>query len=174
MRGQKVKIITPSWQDTISYGNCTTIGTLVLRRGLTYVALPWNENGVISNISCFRVWKLHWSMNTPSHTEIFKVVKHLSCYTQKGLPIVQASYSTTYYTEHTHNVLGWLLNQVCCVLLKHQHMYVCKHIPMHIVPSPLYPVLHAHVKDPSVLVQEALVWQGDWMIHSSMSGGRRL
>ena len=168
------KIKTPSWQDAISYGNCTTIGTLVLRRGLTYVALTWNENGVISNISCFRVSKLHWSMNIPSHREIFKVVKHFSCHMQKGLPIVQAPYSTTDYTEHTHNVLGWLLNQACCVLLKHQHMYVCKHIPMHIVPSPLYPVLHAHVKDPSVLVQEALVWQGDWMIHSSMSGGRRL
>ena len=29
------------------------------------------------------------------------------------------------------------------------------YVPQHVIPSPPYPVLHAHVKDPSVLIHEA-------------------
>ena len=49
-----------------------------------------------------------------------------------------------------------------------------KRSPLHVTPSPLYPVLQAHVKDPSVLVQEAFGSHGDRVTHSSMSAGVRL
>ena len=48
------------------------------------------------------------------------------------------------------------------------------HLPLHVIPSPLYPVWHPHVKDPSVLVQEAFPWQGDSPAHSLISAGGRV
>ena len=69
------------------------------------------------------------------------------------------------YSHHRH---------LACTVCQMKHTTVLKHLPVHTTPSPLYPVLHAHVKDPSVLVQEALAWQGDSATHSLMSAGGRI
>ena len=66
--------------------------------------------------------------------------------------------------------LDWCSHQTCNGILTEGY----HHLPLHVSPSPVYPVLQAHVKDPSVLVQEALAWQGDWVTHSSMSASRRV
>ena len=66
--------------------------------------------------------------------------------------------------------LDWCSHQTCNGILTEGY----HHLPLHISPSPVYPRLQAHVKDPSVLVQEALAWQGDWVTHSSMSASRRV
>ena len=39
------------------------------------------------------------------------------------------------------------------------------------IPSPAYPVSHAQLKLPFVLVQLALTSQGEYSIHSSISAG---
>ena len=61
------------------------------------------------------------------------------------------------------------------LVLKHMHVFIthnqhlawpvlhslnelqstCKHLPLHVIPSPVYPVLHTHVKDSSVLIHKA-------------------
>ena len=42
--------------------------------------------------------------------------------------------------------------------------------PSHVTPFPVYPSLQAHVKEPGVLVQVALVWQLlVFSVHSSTS-----
>ena len=43
-----------------------------------------------------------------------------------------------------------------------------KHLPMQLIPSPVYPPLQVHVKDPGVFVHMAFESQGD-DIHSSIS-----
>ena len=41
---------------------------------------------------------------------------------------------------------------------------------MHFFPFPVYPSTHSQVKDPTVLVQVALLWQSsEFSIHSSIS-----
>ena len=39
--------------------------------------------------------------------------------------------------------------------LNEAYQYILKHLPWHISPSPEYPSLQAHVKDPGVLVHVA-------------------
>ena len=67
--------------------------------------------------------------------------------------------------------LLWELNlnllQPTCVVLS--ECISRTHLPLHVIPSPLYPVWHPHVKDPSVLVQEAFPWQADSPAHSLIS-----
>ena len=47
-----------------------------------------------------------------------------------------------------------LYHVLSCIRSDDQHKL--EDLPVHVVPSPLYPGLQAHAKDPSVLVQEAL------------------
>ena len=70
---------------------------------------------------------------------------------------------------------GMLLNRHSgCAAFHNQRINKFKNLPLHVTPSPLYPGLQAHVKDPSVLVQEALGSQGNWTIHSSMSADGKI
>ena len=58
--------------------------------------------------------------------------------------------------------LGMLLNRHSgCAAFHNQSINKFKNLPLHVTPSPLYPGLQTHVKDPSVLVQEALGSQGN-------------
>ena len=61
-----------------------------------------------------------------------------------------------------------------CAAFHNQRINKFKNLPLHVTPSPLYPGLQAHVKDPSVLVQEALGSQGNWTIHSSISADGKI
>ena len=42
-------------------------------------------------------------------------------------------------------------------------------IPLQFTPSAVKPESHVHIKDPTVLLQVALVWQGLFVVHSSIS-----
>ena len=72
--------------------------------------------------------------------------------------------------------LLWGLNlhllQPTCVVLSECMSHT--HLPLHVIPSPVYPVWHPHVKDPSVLVHKAFPWHGDSLAHSLISAGGRV
>jgi len=53
-------------------------------------------------------------------------------------------------------------------------MFSC-HLPEHMMPSPVKPVLHLHVKLPSVLEHSASMWQLSTLaLHSSISKAKSL
>ena len=49
-------------------------------------------------------------------------------------------------------------------------------VPLQVLPSPVYPALHAHAYDPTVLVQTALTSRQLWSLveHSSTSENTKL
>ena len=94
---------------------------------------------------------------------------------------------TTHNTPHTHShtlTHTCTLTHVCTHTHTHTHIHthtltdtisdknVLKlvHIPVHVLPFPVKPVLQVQVKDPGVLWQSAFVWQSlPPVTHSSMS-----
>ena len=57
----------------------------------------------------------------------------------------------------------------CLIILCFHHLKQ-RNVPLHVPPSPVYPALHAHADDPTVLLQTALISQ-PWALeeHSSIS-----
>ena len=69
----------------------------------------------------------------------------------------------------------YMHNCTCLQLYANKYIqHPTAYIPLHDISSPLYPLLHSHVKDPGVLVQEAFAWQGDSVTHSLISADGRV
>ena len=58
---------------------------------------------------------------------------------------------------------------IACRMKKQDPMILLKFLPEHTNPSPVNPVLHSHMYDPSVSEQVALEWHPLPVLHSSMS-----